>query len=60
MNEQAAKLTRWLLAGNGGALKNVAQLLTEAFGPVGAAAASIDASTITAYPVDPATEPPRA
>ncbi|GAB7065954.1 hypothetical protein H7J06_03520 [Mycobacterium hodleri] len=56
MNEQAAKLTRWLLAGNG-ALKNVAQLLTEAFGPVGAAAASIDASTITAYPVDPATEP---
>ena len=56
MNEQAAKLTRWLLAGNG-ALKNVAQLLTEAFGPVGAVAASIDASTITAYPVDPATEP---
>lgn len=56
MNEQAAKLTRWLLAGNG-ALKNVAQLLTEAFGPVGAVAASIDASTITAYPVDPTTEP---
>ncbi|MEU0498042.1 hypothetical protein [Mycobacterium sp. NPDC006124] len=56
MNEQAAKLTRWLLAGNG-ALKNVAQLLIEAFGPAGAVAASIDASTITAYPVDPATEP---
>ncbi|RDH75418.1 hypothetical protein DVS77_27355 [Mycolicibacterium moriokaense] len=56
MNEQAAKLTRWLLAGNG-ALKNVAQLLTEAFGPVGAVAAAIDATTITAYPVDPATEP---
>lgn len=56
MNEQAAKLTRWLLAGNG-ALKNVAQLLTEAFGPVGAVAAAIDASTITAYPVDPTTEP---
>lgn len=56
MNEQAAKLTRWLLAGNG-ALKNVAQLLTEAFGPVGAVAASIDASTITAYPVDPTIEP---
>ncbi|WP_099020948.1 hypothetical protein [Mycolicibacterium palauense] len=56
MNEQAAKLTRWLLAGNG-ALKNVAQLLIEAFGPGGAVAASIDASSITAYPVDPATEP---
>jgi hypothetical protein len=56
VNEQAAKLTRWLLAGNG-ALKNVAQLLVEAFGPAGAAAAAIDASTITAYPVDPATEP---
>ncbi|KAA1250705.1 hypothetical protein F0Q45_08405 [Mycobacterium simiae] len=56
MNEQAAKLTRWLLAGNG-ALKNVAQLLTEAFGPVGAIAAAIDASTITAYPVEPGAEP---
>ncbi|CAN5623943.1 hypothetical protein BH09ACT8_BH09ACT8_50980 [soil metagenome] len=56
MNEHAAKLTRWLLAGNG-ALKNVAQLLTESFGPTGAVAAAIDASTITAYPVDPGTEP---
>ncbi|WP_342314697.1 hypothetical protein LIX17_25990 (plasmid) [Mycobacterium avium subsp. hominissuis] len=56
MNEQAAKLTRWLLAGNG-ALKNVAQLLTDAFGPAGAVAATIDAATITAYPVDPTTEP---
>lgn len=56
VNEQAAKLTRWLLAGNG-ALKNVAQLLVEAFGPTGAVAAAIDASTITAYPVHPATEP---
>lgn len=57
MNEQAAKLTRWLLAGNG-ALKNVAQLLTDAFGPLGAIAATIDASTITAYPTDPAAQPP--
>lgn len=56
MNEHAAKLTQWLLAGNG-ALKNIAQLLTAAFGPVGAVAATIDASTITAYPVDPGTEP---
>lgn len=56
MNEQAAKLTRWLLAGNG-ALKNVAQLLTDAFGPLGAIAATIDASTITAYPTDPAAQP---
>lgn len=57
MNEQAAKLTRWLLAGNG-ALKNVAQLLTDAFGPLGAIAATIDASTITAYPTDPAAQQP--
>lgn len=57
MNEQAAKLTRWLLAGNG-ALKNIAQLLTDAFGPLGAVAATIDASTITAYPTDPAAQPP--
>ncbi|MGJ6127450.1 bacterial transcriptional activator domain-containing protein [Mycolicibacterium sp. Y3] len=56
MNEQAAKLTRWLLAGNG-ALKNVAQLLTDAFGPAGAVAATIDAATITAYPADPTAEP---
>jgi len=56
VNEQAAKLTRWLLAGNG-ALKNVAQLLTESFGPVGVVAATIDATTITAYPVDPSDEP---
>lgn len=56
MNEQAAKLTRWLLAGNG-ALKNIAQLLTDAFGPTGAVAAAIDASTLTAYPVDPSAEP---
>lgn len=56
MNEQAAKLTQWLLAGNG-ALKNVAQLLTDAFGPLGAIAATIDASTITAYPTDPAAQP---
>lgn len=56
VNEQAAKLTRWLLSGNG-ALKNVAQLLVESFGPTGAVAAAIDASTITAYPVDPSAEP---
>ncbi|GAT04565.1 bacterial transcriptional activator domain-containing protein [Mycolicibacterium fortuitum] len=56
MNEQAAKLTRWLLAGNG-ALKNIAQLLTDAFGPTGAVAAAIDASTLTAYPADPSAEP---
>lgn len=56
MNEQAAKLTRWLLAGNG-ALKNTAQLLIEAFGPLGAIAATIDAATITAYPVDPSATP---
>lgn len=56
VNEQAAKLTRWLLAGNG-ALKNVAQLLTEDFGPTGVVAAAIDAATITAYPVDPEAQP---
>ncbi|MBY6388545.1 hypothetical protein HG717_32195 [Rhodococcus erythropolis] len=56
MNEQAAKLTRWLLAGNG-ALKNVAQLLTQDFGPTGVVAAAIDAATITAYPVDPGARP---
>lgn len=56
MNEQAAKLTRWLLAGNG-ALKNIAQLLTDGFGPTGAVAAAIDASTLTAYPADPSAEP---
>lgn len=56
MNEQAAKLTRWLLAGNG-ALKNIAQLVIDAFGPAGVAAAAIDASTITAYPTDPGTHP---
>lgn len=39
------------------ALKNVAQLLTDAFGPLGAIAATIDASTITAYPTDPAAQP---
>jgi hypothetical protein len=56
VNEQAVKLMRWLLAGNG-ALKNLAQLLTDAFGPLGVVAATIDASTITAYPVDPTAEP---
>lgn len=58
MNEQAAKLARWLLAPNG-ALKNVAQLLAESFAPHPVAAATIDAATITAYPVDPGSSPGR-
>lgn len=56
MNEQAAKLARWLLAANG-ALKNVAQLLTESFAPHPVAAATIDPAAIIAYPVDPAAAP---
>jgi hypothetical protein len=55
VNEQTAKLTRWLLAGNGG-LKNVAKLLTDSFGSaaaVAAVAATVDATDIVAYPVDP-------
>jgi hypothetical protein len=56
VNEQAAQLARWLLAANG-ALKNVAQLLVESFAPQPVAAATIDPTTITAYPVDPAAAP---
>lgn len=56
MNDQAAKLARWLLAANG-ALKNVAQLLKESFGTEPVAAATVDPSTITAYPVNPAAAP---
>ena len=56
MNDQAAKLARWLLAANG-ALKNVAQLLSESFGPAPVAAATMDPTTITAYPVDPTAVP---
>lgn len=56
MNDQAAKLARWLLAANG-ALKNIAQLLTESFGPEPVAAATVDPATITAYPVNPAASP---
>jgi hypothetical protein len=59
VNEQSAKLTRWLLAGNG-ALKNVAKLLTDSFGPaaaVAAVAATVDAVDIVAYPVDPSVSP---
>lgn len=56
MNEQSAKLARWLLAGNG-ALKNVAQLLTDTFGTAAIVAATIDAASIIAYPVDPAATP---
>ncbi len=52
MNDRAVKLSRWLLAANG-ALKNVAQLLSESFGPAPVAAATVDPATITAYPVDP-------
>ena len=50
MNEQAAKLTQWLLSG--GAMKNIAALLTESFTPNAVAAATVDATAITAYPVD--------
>jgi hypothetical protein len=59
VNEQTAKLTRWLLAGNGG-LKNVAKLLTDSFGSaaaVAAVAATVDATDIVAYPVDPTIRP---
>jgi hypothetical protein len=56
VNEQSAKLTRWLLSGNG-ALKNFAQLLIDSFGPTAVAAATLDAATITAYPVNPDDRP---
>jgi len=52
VGDKAAKLARWLLAANG-ALKNISQLLTESFGPSATAAATVDPTTITAYPVDP-------
>lgn len=51
-------MIRWLLAGHGG-LKNIAQLLTESFGPAGVATASLNNrnGTIIAYPVDPDLRP---
>lgn len=51
-------MIRWLLAGHGG-LKNIAQLLTDSFGPAGIAAASLDNrdGTIIAYPVEPGRRP---
>jgi hypothetical protein len=58
VNEQASVMIRWLLAGHGG-LKNIAQLLTDGFGPAGIAAASLDNrdGTIMAYPVEPSQRP---
>ncbi|MGV0743873.1 AfsR/SARP family transcriptional regulator [Mycolicibacterium sp. XJ870] len=54
MNHRAENMIRWLLAGHGG-LKNVARMLTDAFGPGAVIAATVDISdgAITAYPKQP-------
>lgn len=63
MNEQAAAIIRWLLAGaddvSGNGLKNFAELLAASFGPTGVAAATINTfdGTITAYPTAPDATP---
>lgn len=58
VNHRAEAMIRWLLAGHGG-LKNVARMLTDAFGPAAVIAATVDTSdgAITAYPTSPDSAP---
>jgi hypothetical protein len=56
VNDQSAKLTGWLLVEKG-AIRNVAKLLTDSFGPAAAVAATVDTADMVAYPMDPTVSP---